>query len=134
MTIHLAGCVILDNNRNIYLLHRNKNGVVQWELPGGKVESGETTEQAAIREIEEELDIVVSLTRKLGEATFMENKMDYSYTWYLAEVMTGNMSICEPESFDGLRAFSFSELSHIKLSNNMKLLASVVLKTELSIE
>ena len=44
------------------------------------------------------------------------------------------MTICEPETFDDLRSFSFDELSELKLSNNMVKLREAILagKVELA--
>lgn len=127
MSLNLAGCVILDKNKNIYLLHRNKSGLTQWELPGGKVKVGENTEQAATRELKEELGISVNLTKRLGDTHFEENGTDHMYTWFLAEIYVGEMTICEPETFDDLRSFSMSELAELDLSNNMKKLREAIL-------
>jgi 8-oxo-dGTP diphosphatase len=37
----------------------------QWELPGGKVEAGESVSQAAVREIAEELGVEITITAQL---------------------------------------------------------------------
>ncbi|MCE1206914.1 MAG: (deoxy)nucleoside triphosphate pyrophosphohydrolase [Spirochaetia bacterium] len=42
-----------------------------WEFPGGKVEPGESDEQALIREFLEEFDISIQPVRKLGESSFV---------------------------------------------------------------
>lgn len=86
MSLKLAGCVILDKDKNMYLLHRNKNGIVQWELPGGKVEPNEDVKRTAVRELQEELGIEVDLVRQLGETHFEENGTDHLYTWFLAKL------------------------------------------------
>lgn len=134
MNLSLAGCVILDKDQRIFLLHRNKNGFHQWELPGGKVEPNEDTGQAAVRELEEEMGITVDLVKRLGETHFEENGVDHFYTWFLAEIVAGEMSICEPETFDDLKSFSLHELSELKLSNNMIKLREAILtgKVELT--
>ena len=45
-------------NANIVLLKNERN---EWELPGGKIEISESTEQCVIREIKEELNLEVEL-------------------------------------------------------------------------
>lgn len=119
MSLRLAGCVILNGPQKFYLLHRNKNSLVQWELPGGKVENDEDIEETAIRELKEELGVTVQLVRKLGDTHFKENNTDHFYTWFLAEVTSGQMKICEPQTFDDLKSYSIDEMFNLELSNNM---------------
>lgn len=59
--VHVAVAVIV-NDKNQVLIAKRADDAHQgglWEFPGGKVEAGETVEQALIREIKEELNIVV---------------------------------------------------------------------------
>lgn len=120
MSIRLAGCVIFDEDRKIYLLHRNKKGMTQWELPGGKVEPGESDEQAAIRELKEEMGVDVQIIVELGDTEFSEGDIEFSYIWFLAEIKKGNPTIKEHETFDDLKSFAFDEMAALELSGNMQ--------------
>ncbi len=91
------------------LLHR-KAPHAQWELPGGKVERGESSEEAARREVHEELGIRVGETEPLGDARFRDCDTAWRYTWYLALDVVGTPTMREPNRFDGLRFFSLSDL------------------------
>ncbi len=51
----------------------DRRGRLRWSLPKGHVESGETTEQAAIREVAEETGICGRITARLGS-------VEYSFT------------------------------------------------------
>lgn len=57
--------IAFDGNEFLMVWHPRRNG---WEMPGGSIESGETPEQAAIREFREEAgyDIDVIATRDIG--------------------------------------------------------------------
>jgi 8-oxo-dGTP diphosphatase len=133
MNLHLAGCVILDKDQKIYLLHRNKKGLTQWELPGGKIEPNESAERAAIRELREELGVIVSLVKSLGTTHFEENNIEHVYNWFLAEIQEGELSILEPETFDEFKSFSLNELPNLKLSNNMIKLQEAVMAGSLKL-
>lgn len=126
--LHLAGCVIRNAEGQLLLLHRNKNHVQQWELPGGKLEPDEESQRAAVRELQEELGVVVTIRAHLGEAAFMEKERECLYDWYEA-TSNGQPSICEPQTFDDLRYWSVSSLqARTDLSANLKnLLKSGVL-------
>lgn len=54
MTLLTAGLVVTKNNQLLLAYSSNKNA---WYLPGGKVDKGETSREALIREIHEELNI-----------------------------------------------------------------------------
>ena len=60
-TIKVAAAIIIHNNR-IFATQRGygefKDG---WEFPGGKIEPGETSREALVREIKEELDIEIEV-------------------------------------------------------------------------
>ena len=116
----LAGCVIKDKQGRILLLHRNTGKHKQWETPGGKIDVGETADQAAKREIKEELGVSVDLGEKIGKADFMMGQIVAEYTWFSANIKNGKPKIMEPETFDQLCYFSLEEMRdmHELLSPN----------------
>ena len=69
-TIHVAAAVIRDGDR-IFATQRGygpyKDG---WEFPGGKIEAGETPEQALAREIREELDTEIAVGSRLIQVEY----------------------------------------------------------------
>lgn len=64
---------IIENNQGKILLAQRPPGsrlAGQWEFPGGKLEVGETAEQALHRELQEELNLKVHVLADLGSFPF----------------------------------------------------------------
>lgn len=64
-----AGVVLVENGK-VALIERHRAGKHYYVFPGGGVDEGETPEQAAIREMEEETGLRVTVQRKLAEIHF----------------------------------------------------------------
>jgi 8-oxo-dGTP diphosphatase len=64
-----------------------------WEFPGGKVEPGETEEQAAVREIREELDLEIKVGASLGPPVGISDR--YRLHVYLASIVAGEQVLRE---------------------------------------
>ena len=59
-----AFAVIFDDDRRVLLCHRRD--IDAWNLPGGRVEEGETPWDAAVRETREEVGLEVEIARLTG--------------------------------------------------------------------
>lgn len=133
MKLSLAGCVILDAQRNILLLRRIKTG--WYELPGGKIDEGESADAAAIRELKEEICCDVEIVQKLGSQDFEENGYQMAYTWFLAKIIGDQMPrVGEPEKYDHVAFVPIQKLSSHKLSPNMENLLKAIRSGRLAIE
>ena len=64
-TVSMA--IITRGDAVLMIRRRQKEGELLWAFPGGAVEDGETPEQAAVREVAEEVGMTVKADRVLGE-------------------------------------------------------------------
>jgi len=64
-------CIACRENR-ILIARRNPTGIMgcRWEFPGGKVEEGESDEQAIVREFCEEFGVTVTVGEHIADAEF----------------------------------------------------------------
>jgi mutator protein MutT len=95
-TKRAAGIIIKDDQ--ILLMHRFNKGREYYVFPGGSVENGESVEEAAIREMKEELGLDVKLGELFFEI-FLKNDFDWGRTSYffLVESFTGKVALGGPE-------------------------------------
>jgi 8-oxo-dGTP diphosphatase len=118
--LRLAGCILTNPAGQILLLHRNTPKRTQWEIPGGKIDPGESPEQTVVREIKEEVAVDIRIIRQLGTRDFTEDDFTMTYTWFLGEITAGTPAIGEPDTYDDLRYFTQAGLQAIQseLSGN----------------
>lgn len=101
-TIRAVLCYLKrDGNYLLLLKARGRFGGGFWNAPGGKIERGESPEEAAIREVFEETGLAISRPEKVGSLEFYFGSGKKRPDW-IAEVFTAsNFSGTQMESDEG---------------------------------
>ena len=97
-TVEVVAAVIRDQNR-IFATQRGygdqKGG---WEFPGGKMEKGETPQEALIREIKEELDTEIEVGELIETVEYDYPKFHLKMHCFFCSVKQGNLVLKEHEA------------------------------------
>lgn len=94
-TIHVVAAIIIDKDK-LFATQRGygefKNG---WEFPGGKIEPGESPQEALRREIKEELDVEINIKELYETVEYDYPEFHLSMDCFLCAVKSGQISLLE---------------------------------------
>ena len=71
--------IVTHNDKILMIKRAKKEGNLVWAFPGGKIEDGETKEEACIREVYEETGLNVSIIKLLGERIHPDTGIKIAY-------------------------------------------------------
>ena len=97
-TVRVVAAIIIEKGK-VFATQRGygefKDG---WEFPGGKIEPGETPEEAVVREIKEELDTEVKAIELLDTVEYDYPKFHLSMDCFICKILSGDLVLKEHEA------------------------------------
>ena len=94
-TVNVVGALITGKDGRILVAQRPFSEIpyksYKWEFPGGKVEENESSEEALIREIKEELDCTIKVEDKIGEIEYDYPDFKLKMDLYLCQLVEGSL-------------------------------------------
>lgn len=96
-TVRVVAAVIRDGDRIFATARGYGEYKGWWEFPGGKIEAGETPEEALVREIREELDTEIRVGALIDTIEYDYPTFHLSMDCFWAEVVAGRLVLKEAE-------------------------------------
>lgn len=101
--LKVAAALIIQNGRFIATCRaQTKSYGGLWELPGGKLEEGETSEQACIREVREELGCEIKIISEVYVCKYEYPEFYLVMPVLRCELAGGTLPHCNPEEHMGM--------------------------------
>lgn len=101
-TIRVVAAVICDSTDKKSKIFSTARGYGEfkggWEFPGGKIEEGETPEEALVREIQEELNTQIRVGNLIDTIEYDYPTFHLSMDCFWAEVVSGDLELKEAEA------------------------------------
>ena len=96
-TVRVVAAVIRDGDRIFATARGYGEYKGWWEFPGGKIEAGETAEEALVREIREELETEIRVGALIDTIEYDYPTFHLSMDCFWAEVVAGRLVLKEAE-------------------------------------
>lgn len=94
-TLNVVAALILDDNKLLATQRSYGDLKGGWEFPGGKIQDYETPEEALIREIKEELDILIQVDSHFTTIEYDYPTFHLSMKCYWCSILEGTIKLLE---------------------------------------
>ncbi|MCI6797510.1 MAG: (deoxy)nucleoside triphosphate pyrophosphohydrolase [Succinatimonas sp.] len=100
--IEVVAAVICENGKILAAQRGYGEFKDGWEFPGGKMEKGESAEQALIRELREELTVTVEVEKLLMTVEYDYPAFHLTMHCFLTKIISGKINLLEHEAMKWL--------------------------------
>ena len=104
----IAAAVIVKDGHFLLVQRAVSEGSLSWQFPAGEVESGESVEDAAVRETAEEAGLVVVAKSRLGERVHPATGREMVYVE--CEVIDGDAHAADHEEISAVAWIGLDEI------------------------
>lgn len=90
-------CALIEQGDKVLITQRSAamSQPLLWEFPGGKVEAGETEEACLVREIQEELNLIISPQQALSSSTCTYPNKTIELIPFICSLVSGEIMLLE---------------------------------------
>lgn len=105
-------CALIELQGKVLCAQRSENMhlPLKWEFPGGKIESGESPEACLLREIQEELDVEISILEALPPNTHTYGDKTIQLLPFRCSLIAGTVQKREHKEIKWVEPHELSEL------------------------
>lgn len=122
-TIEVVAAILMDNNKILATRRGYGDFINQWEFPGGKVEPGESKEEALHREIREELKVEIDIISFLCTVNYDYPSFHLTMHCFISCIKDGKLTLVEHNDAKWL---SMEELDSVQwLPADIEILESI---------
>ena len=130
-------CALIIQNRKILVAQNSPESdqAGKWEFPGGKIQSGESAEECIVREINEELELIVTVIKKLQEVIYNYGHKTIRLIPFVCEIQSGTIHLNDHQTVkwvevEELNCIDFAEadMALLKITKNISILKEYLWK------
>jgi 8-oxo-dGTP diphosphatase len=107
-----VSCALIIREQEILVAQNRKSSdhPGKWEFPGGKVKNHETPEESIVREVKEELNLVVHVREKLNPVTYDYGHKIIRLIPFLCALKSGELRLNDHDAVEWISLFKCEEV------------------------